>query len=72
MSSGLTARDFWPLVLALPHDERIRLAKLALKAAATDDAAGYRTAPGDPDELGSEDDPLAWEGEGWEEFSAGS
>jgi hypothetical protein len=30
MSNGLTARDFWPLVLKLPHDERIRLAKLAL------------------------------------------
>ena len=70
MSNGLTARDFWPLVLKLPHDERIRLAKLALKAAATDDAAAYRAAPTDADEFGSDEDPLAWEGEGWEAAGA--
>jgi hypothetical protein len=64
LSNGLTARDFWPLVLKLSREERIRLAKLALKAAATDDAAAYRAAPADPDEFGSEDEPLAWEGEG--------
>jgi hypothetical protein len=70
MSDPLTAHDLWPLVLKLPHDERVRLAKLALKAAATDDAAAYRAAAPDPDEFGSDEDPLAWEGEGWEEFSA--
>jgi hypothetical protein len=70
MSNGLTARDIWPLVLKLPHDERIRLAKLALRAAATDDAAAYRAAPTAQDEFGSDEDPLAWESDGWEEFSA--
>lgn len=70
MSNGLTARDIWPLVLKLPHNERVRLAKLALRAAATDDAATYRAAPEGADEFASEEDPLAWEGEGWEEFSA--
>ena len=33
MSDPLTASDFWPLILKLPHDERVRLAKLALRAA---------------------------------------
>ena len=70
MSTPLTAHDLWPLVLKLPHDERVRLARLALKAAATDDAAAYRAAAPDPDEFGSDEEPLAWEGEGWEEFSA--
>ena len=70
MSDPLTAHDLWPLVLKLPHDERVLLAKLALKAAATDDDAAYRAAAPTPDEFGSDEDPLAWEGEGWEEFSA--
>jgi hypothetical protein len=70
MSNGLTARAIWPLVLKLSHNERVQLAKLALKAAAMDDAAAYRAAPEGTDEFASEDDPLAWEGEGWEEFSA--
>ena len=70
MSTPLTAHDLWPLVLKLPHDERVRLARLALKAAATDDAAAYRAAAPAPDEFGSDEEPLAWEGEGWEEFSA--
>jgi hypothetical protein len=39
MSDPLTASDFWPLILKLPHDERVRLAKLALRAAAHDDSA---------------------------------
>jgi len=41
-----------------------------LKAAATDDIAAYRAAPPDTAEFGSDDEPLSWEGEGWEEFSA--
>jgi hypothetical protein len=70
MADALTARDLWPLVLKLPHDEQVRLAKLALKAAATQDAAAYRAAPPDADEFGSEDDPLSWEGEGWGDLGA--
>jgi len=70
MSQPLTAHDLWPLVLKLPHDERVRLAKLALKAAASDDAAAYRAAPPDVAEFGSNEESLAWEAEGWDEFSA--
>jgi len=72
MSDPLTASDFWPLILKLPHDERVLLAKLALRAAAQDDSSSpaYAAAPPAPDEFASDDEPLAWEAEGWEEFGA--
>jgi hypothetical protein len=72
MSDPLTARDFWPLILKLPHDERVRLAKLALRAAAQNDSAAtaYGAALPAPDEFSSDDEPLAWEGQGWEQFGA--
>jgi len=71
MSNGLTAQDLWPLVLRLPQDEQVKLAKLALHAAAgADDATAYRASPPTEGEFDTEEDPLGWEGEGWEEFSA--
>ncbi|HEY2406706.1 MAG TPA: hypothetical protein VGI10_11920 [Polyangiaceae bacterium] len=71
MSDPLTASDFWPLILKLPHDERVRLAKLALRAAAQDDPAdAYASAPPATDEFTTDEEPLAWEGHGWEEFGA--
>jgi len=49
-----------------------RLAKLALRAVATDDSStgAYAAAPPTPDEFSSDDEPLVWEGQGWEEFGA--
>jgi hypothetical protein len=72
MAAPLTASDFWPLILKLPHEERLRLAKLALRAAAEegDDAAAYAAAPPSADEFSEDDEPLAWDADGWEEFSA--
>lgn len=65
MSAPLTASDFWPLILKLPHDERVRLA-------ASDDssAAAYAVAPPAPEEFSSNDETLAWEGQGWAELGA--
>ena len=70
--SDLTAHDLWPLILKLPHDECVRLAKLALRAAAqgANDGDAYRVSPPTDDELGSDEEPLAWEAEGWEDFRA--
>jgi hypothetical protein len=53
-------------------DEQVRLAKLALRAAASsaDDAAVYRASPPPEDEFGSDEEALAWEAEDWEEFDA--
>jgi len=72
MSEPLTAQDLWPLVEKLPHDEQVRLAKLALQAAARAREAGsaYAVKPPTPDELGSDDEPLAWDAEGWDELGA--
>jgi hypothetical protein len=51
----------------------LRLAKLALHAAAQSggsDAATYRAPPPARDELSSEEEPLAWEAAGRDEFNA--
>jgi hypothetical protein len=67
----ITAQDLFPLVLKLPREERVRLARMAL-AAATEtggtDAAAYARRPVQQDELGHDDaDLLAWDSEGWED-----
>jgi hypothetical protein len=71
METPLTAQDLWPLLLKLPHDEQVRLAKLALHAAAGGgraDVRAYQSAPPAADEFSVTDDPMAWEGEGWDEY----
>ena len=73
MRAPLKAEDLWPLVQKLPHDEQVRLAKLALMAASREpsaDATAYGTAPPRPDEFSSDDEALAWEAEGWENLDA--
>jgi hypothetical protein len=67
MSDALTAQDLWPLIMKLPHDERVRLAKLAFRAASypEGDAAAYAAAPPQVDEFAS-DEALAWESGGWQ------
>ena len=67
MDTPLTAQDLWPLLLKLPHDEQLRLAKLALHAASgggIQDARAYQSARPAADEFSIADNPLAWEGEG--------
>jgi len=71
MSAALTAQDLWPLLLKLPHEEQVRLAKLALHAASrggVQDRRTYQSVPPAADEFAVEEDPLAWEAEGWDEF----
>ena len=72
MCDELTAQDLWPLILKLPHHERVRLAMLALRAAskAAEDAGAYGASPPRADEFSSDEEPLAWEAEGWEQFDA--
>ncbi len=69
MAKPLTADDLLPLVAQLDLQQQLRLAKLALRAAALHadgDAARYLAAPPTDEELGSDDDGLAWEADGWE------
>lgn len=69
---NLSADDLKPLIEKLSQDQQVKLARMALKAAARaeQDARVYRAAPPGSDEFHSDDDGAAWEAEGWEEFSA--
>jgi hypothetical protein len=69
----LTDDDLRPMIARLSHDEQVRLAKIALRAAAGSpdlDVTAYRTAPPGRDEFSGDDDPLAWEADGWEGVDA--
>jgi hypothetical protein len=73
MGSEITIADLWPLVLKLPHGERVRLARLALgnsDGPGGTDADAYLAAPPRDDEFGPDDAQLSWEAEGWEEYYA--
>lgn len=73
MQTELTAMDLWPLVAKLTSAEKLRLAELAEQAALEEsaDAAAWRAGPPKPGEFdGDAPDPLAEDGEGWEEFYA--
>ena len=67
MSKPLTADDVLPLIAVLSYQERARLLRLIVGRSAplADDA--YRVAPPRPDEFSSDEEPLAWEGEGWDD-----
>ena len=68
MAKALTADDILPLVASLSPKERVRLLRLiALPQGA--DAPVYRSAPPSPDEFSSDEEPLAWDAEGWEDIA---
>jgi hypothetical protein len=64
MSQPLTADDILPLVAQLSPAERQRLFQLI--QAASNDAEAYGVVPPAQNELSSDDELLAWDGEGWE------
>lgn len=67
VANSLSADDILPLVAALTPEERARLLRLmALPQRA--DALAYRSPPPSRDEFSSDEDPLAWEAEGWEDL----
>jgi hypothetical protein len=68
MAKPLTADEILPLVKHLTLPERARLIRL-ITASPEDDAAVYRAIPPKPDEFTSNDEPLAWDAEGWENVS---
>lgn len=63
----LTADDIKPLVASLPDSERIRLLRWIALPHGTDSSA-YRAMPPTDDEFSGDDEPLAWDTAGWEEF----
>jgi hypothetical protein len=66
MAKPLTADDILPLVASLTPQERVRLLRLIALPLGTD-AQVYRSAPPLRDEFSADEEPLAWEAEGWED-----
>lgn len=67
MPKPLTADEILPLVKHLTLSERARLIRL-IGASSEDDASAYRAMPVAREEFASDEDPLAWDAEGWENF----
>jgi hypothetical protein len=66
MGKVLTADDILPLVASLTPQERVRLLRMiALPQGA--DASTYRSIPASRDEVSADEEPLAWDAEGWED-----
>ncbi len=65
MSNLLTVEEIVPLVEALPPEERARLVRL-ITGSLNADSAFYSTRPPASDEFSTDDEPLAWDSEGWE------
>ena len=57
-----------PLVASLADSERIRLLRWIASPHGANGSA-YRVAPPTREEFSGDDEPLAWEAEGWDEFS---
>ncbi|MBL7645592.1 MAG: hypothetical protein JNK74_05310 [Candidatus Hydrogenedentes bacterium] len=63
-----TAEDFLPMLSTLSSHERVRLVRLLVQQTTSSDAEAYALMPPGEDEFSSDEEPLAWEAEGWEEF----
>ena len=63
----LTADDIIPLVASLSDSERVKLL-MWIAAPHGSDASAYRAAPPTHDEFSGEDEPMAWDAEGWDRF----
>lgn len=68
MANPLTVEEIVPLVEALAPQERTRLLCLIAKLS-SDDSVSYAVNPPATDEFSVKEDPLAWDGEGWESIS---
>jgi hypothetical protein len=62
----MTAEDILPLVARLAPQERARLLRLIASRTGGDAVASYASLPPGPTEFATDEEPLAWEGEGWE------
>ena len=65
MGKPRTAEDILPLLADLDDREKAKLLRLITKSSA-DDARAYAATPPGDDEFSSDDKPLAWDAEGWE------
>jgi hypothetical protein len=67
MAKVLTADDILPLVASLTPRERVRLLWLIALPQGSD-AVMYQSVPPSRDEFSADEEPLAWDAEGWEDL----
>jgi len=67
MGKPLTADDILPLVACLTPRERSRLLRLISVPPEADDGDNYRALPPLREEFSSDEEPLSWDAEGWED-----
>ena len=67
MPRPLTADDIIPLVASLPDGERMKLLRWIASPHGAD-ASAYTAAPPARQEFSGDDEPIAWDAEGWDEF----
>ena len=67
MAKFLTADDILPLVDCLTPQERVRLLRLLSVRPGADEGDAYRTVPLTREEFSSDEEPLSWDAEGWED-----
>ena len=65
MVKPLSSDDVLPLVACLTPHERLRLVRLISERSGADDAESYRALPPTGQEFSSDEQPLAWDAEGW-------
>jgi hypothetical protein len=65
MPGPTTVEEIVPLVAALSPIERARLLRL-ITTTRNIDSSVYEAIPPSPDEFSADEDPLAWDSEGWE------
>jgi hypothetical protein len=68
MSNPMTVNEILPLVADLTPSERVHLIRLVVEQRGVDEAGAYRAIPPGQDEFSADEEPLAWDAEGWEEF----
>jgi len=68
MPKSMTADDILPLVANLTVQERVRLIGLIAGQPDTDAMAIYSALPPGWDEFSTDEEPLSWDAEGWEEM----
>ena len=66
MAKSLTADDILPLLACLTPQERLRLLRLISIRPGADDIDAYGALPPTREEFLSDEEPLAWDSEGWE------
>ena len=66
MPKPLSAEDIFPLVDHLSSQERLRLLRLISTRPTSDDRDAYRAVPPRDEEFSRDEEPLAWDAEGWE------